>query len=68
MDAGADQRSRFDDDGAVQSTVSVVGEPPKGHAALLHLATADDTATAGTTMRPFRILTDGAAGFLPPNP
>jgi hypothetical protein len=52
--AGADQRRRFDDEGAVQSTVSVVGEPPKGHAVLLRLATAnDDAATMSTGRRTY---------------
>jgi len=50
--AGAEQRRRFGDEDAMQSTVSVVGEPPMGHAALLRLATADDdAATIGTGRR-----------------
>src|SRR6267378_6655672 len=40
----------------MQSTVSVVGEPPKGHAALLRLATADDdAATIGTGRRTYAL-------------
>jgi hypothetical protein len=33
ISAGADQRGRLDDDHAVQSTASVVAEPPKRHLA-----------------------------------
>jgi hypothetical protein len=44
--AGADQRGRLDDD-AVQSTVSVVREPPKRHLARVHLGPTEGTATTG---------------------